>query len=78
MNNFDARSIIPKAQEALRTRAVRAVVEKGRTHQEVAENFGVARGTITRWVSMYKKGGYEALKVKKQGGKIIMNIIPVC
>jgi len=67
MENFDARSIDPKAQEALRMRAVRAVVENGKTHQEVANDFGVARGTVTKWVSMYKKGGYEALKGKKQG-----------
>ncbi len=27
----------------------------------------MARGTVTKWVSLYKKGGYEALKAKKQG-----------
>lgn len=67
MKDFDARSIHPKAQETLRVRAVRAVIEEGKTHQEVADIFGVARGTVTKWVSLYKKGGYEALKAKKQG-----------
>ena len=67
MENFDARRIHPKAQETLRLRAVKAVVEDGKTHQEVANLFGVARGTVTKWVSIYKKGGYETLKAKKQG-----------
>lgn len=67
MKDFDARSITPKAQEVLRIRAVKAVVEAGKTHQEVADLFGIARGTVSRWVSIYKKGGYEALKAKKQG-----------
>ncbi|HFC47214.1 MAG TPA: transposase, partial [Dissulfuribacter thermophilus] len=67
MKNFDARSIHPKAQETLRVTAVRTVIEEGKTHQEVADLFGVARGTVIKWVSMYKKGGYEALKAKKQG-----------
>lgn len=48
MKNFDERGIHPKAQETLRVRAVRAVIEEGKTHQEVADLFGVARGTVTK------------------------------
>ena len=40
MKNVDARSLPPEAQEALRTKAVKAVLD-GRTRTEVAELFGV-------------------------------------
>jgi transposase len=40
-----------KAQEALRKRAVQAVLE-GRIYQETAQLFGVARGTVTRWEAL--------------------------
>ena len=40
MENFDASSIDPKAQEALHMRAVRTQGENGRTHQEAANDYG--------------------------------------
>lgn len=66
MQNDDARSLSSEAQEALRKRAVNAVMD-GLTHQEAAEKFGVARGTVTRWVSEYRERGEQALDRKAQG-----------
>jgi transposase len=66
METIDARKLPPKAQEALRFRAVKAV-EDGMTHEEAARVFGVARTTVTNWVKLYKKGSNEALKIKKRG-----------
>ena len=67
IQKIDARKLPPKAQEALRFRAVYAVEEQGKTHEEVAEMLGVARTTVTYWVKLYREGGEEALKIKKRG-----------
>lgn len=66
MENKDARSLSPKGQEAIRTRAVKAVVA-GMTHQEAADAFGVARGTITKWIKIFRSRGEKGLKAKPQG-----------
>ena len=66
METIDARKLPPKAQEALRFRAVRAV-QDGMTHEEAAKVFGVARTTITKWVQIHRQGGDEALKIRKRG-----------
>jgi len=66
METIDARKLPPKAQEALRVRAVKAVLD-GKTHEEVARLFSVSRTTVTKWVNLYKKGGMKALKVKQRG-----------
>lgn len=66
MQNDDARSLSSKAQEALRKRTVKAVTD-GLTHQEAADQFGVARGTVTRWVSDYRERGEQALDRKAKG-----------
>ena len=50
MELADARSLSPQTQQALRQRAVAAVVEQGRTQQQVAREWGVARATVKRWV----------------------------
>ncbi len=66
METIDARKLPPKAQEALRVRAVKAVLA-GKTHEEIARLFSVSRTTVTKWVNLYRKGGMEALKVKPRG-----------
>ncbi len=43
----DARYLSPKAQEAIRLRAVQAVLN-GQPQTQVAKTFGVARGTVSR------------------------------
>ncbi|PSP13214.1 MAG: transcriptional regulator, partial [Cyanobacteria bacterium SW_10_48_33] len=49
MELADARSLSPQTQQTLRQRAVAAVVEQGRTQQQVARELGVARATVKRW-----------------------------
>lgn len=66
MENVDARSLSAKAQEALRKRAVKAVLD-GMTQQQAAEKFGVARGTVTRWMTQYREQGVRGLNRKPQG-----------
>lgn len=63
----DARKLTQEAQESVRLRAVRAVVEDKKTCTEVAQVLGVARGTVSRWVSAYKVGSQESLLKKKRG-----------
>ena len=64
---IDARRLPPKVQEALRFRAVHAVLEQGKTQEEVAQMLGVARTTVAYWLKLYRQGGEEALKVKPRG-----------
>jgi transposase len=62
----DARSLSPEGQEALRKRAVRAVL-RGMKQTAAARTFGVARGTVARWVGQYRQGGEAALDQRPQG-----------
>ena len=62
----DARSLSPEGQEALRKRAVRAVL-KGMKQTAAAQTFGVARGTVAQWVCQYRQGGETALDQRPQG-----------
>jgi transposase len=62
----DARSLSPEGQEALRKRAVRAVLG-GMSQTAAARTFGVARGTVARWVSQYRRGGETELDRRPQG-----------
>ena len=67
MELADARSLSPQTQQALRQRAVAAVVEQGRTQQQVARELGVARATVKRWVQRDRARGEPALAARKQG-----------
>ena len=67
MELADARSLSPEIQQALRQRAVAAVVEQGRTQQQVARELGVARATVKRWVQRDRARGEPALAARKQG-----------
>ena len=62
----DARSLPPEAQEALRKRTVRAVLS-GMKQTAAAGTFGVARGTVARWMHQYRQGGEAALAQRPQG-----------
>jgi transposase len=66
MKTKDARSLSAEAQEALRMKAVQAVLE-GRKKTEVAELFGVTRQTVAGWVKAYHAHGEKALRAKRQG-----------
>lgn len=62
----DARSLSADAQASLRERAVAAVLA-GMNQVEAAATFGVARGTINRWVGTYRRKGKRALASKRRG-----------
>jgi len=47
-------------------RAVKAVMG-GMTHADAAQLFGVARGTVTRWMGLYWSDGEEGLVARPQG-----------
>jgi len=66
MKNQDARSLPSVAQEDLRRKAVRAVLN-GRKQVEVANLFGVTRQSVGNWIKAYSEGGAKALKAKRQG-----------
>lgn len=66
MDTKDARSLPAAAQEALRKRAVKAVLD-GKTHAEVGTVFGVARGTVSRWMQIHRQQGEAGLKARRQG-----------
>ena len=66
MKTKDARSLPSVAQEDLRRKAVKAVLD-GRKQVEVAKIFGVTRQAIGNWVKAYRQGGAQALKRKPQG-----------
>ena len=64
----DARKLAPEAQEAIRKRAVDAVIE-GMSHVKAAELFGVTRHSVDRWVKTYEEEGPDALNAHKRGPK---------
>lgn len=66
MENVDARSLSPKAQERLRQLAVNAVLD-GKKQVEVAKLFSVTRRAISNWLKAYRNGGIQALKAKSKG-----------
>ncbi len=47
-------------------KAIRAVLD-GQTQTQVAETFGVARGTVSRWLKIYREKGEEGLLAKPRG-----------
>lgn len=66
MEITDARKLSGEAQEALRKRAVQAVLS-GMTQAEAAKAFGVSRYAVILWVAAHKEGGEAALSARKKG-----------
>jgi transposase len=62
----DARLLSDEVLEAFRLRAIHGC-ERGYTEAEVAELLGVARETVSRWVSAYRAGGPAALPHDRSG-----------
>ncbi|MFE2345381.1 helix-turn-helix domain-containing protein [Kitasatospora cineracea] len=62
----DARRLSPKAQEALRMRAV-AALRAGRDPREVAELLGVTVESVTDWWAAWQADGREALVSRTRG-----------
>jgi transposase len=66
MNIRDARSLPAVAQEDIRIKAVKAVLD-GKKQVEVAKMFGITRQAISKWVKAYREDGTKSLKAKKRG-----------
>ncbi|WP_444544973.1 helix-turn-helix domain-containing protein [Streptomyces flaveus] len=65
----DARQLPPSAQEALRMRAVAALVA-GRDRQDVAELFKVSLKAVDNWWAKWLAGGREALVSQPRGRRV--------
>jgi transposase len=63
----DARWLCQDAQEALRVRAVRMVVEQGFSQVAAAEALGVSDRVVRRWMKRFRRGGWEALAKRRRG-----------
>ena len=75
MEKQDARSLPGEAQEDLRRRVVQAV-EKGLSQTEAARIFGVARGTVSRWMGLVESDGRGALKAQRRGRPPVSRLAP--
>jgi transposase len=62
----DARSLSSGAQQVLRKRAIAAVGQQQRPQGQVAQELGVSRRTVNRWVQRYRALGEPALEARKQ------------
>ncbi|TRO58548.1 winged helix-turn-helix domain-containing protein, partial [Streptomyces sp. IB201691-2A2] len=65
----DARQLSPSAQEALRLRAVAALVA-GRTREDVASVFQVSLKAVDNWWAKWLAGGREALVAQPRGRRV--------
>lgn len=70
MSQADARSLSQDAQEALRVRGVKLVVEEGWSQVAVAEAFGVDGRVVRRWMKRYRRGGWAALAKRRRGRRV--------
>jgi transposase len=66
MADEDTRSLPAAAQAALRSRAVRAVLD-GMTQAEAAQVFGVHHNAVNRWIKRYREGGWAGLSEQRRG-----------
>lgn len=71
----DARSLPPEAQEDIRRKAVKAVLD-GRKQVDVAQIFGITRQAVSNWVKAYRKGGDKVLKAKPRGRPTGGSLLP--
>jgi transposase len=75
MEKQDARSLPGEAQEDLRRRVVEAV-QKGLSQTEAAGVFGIARGTVSRWMGLVERAGRRALKARRRGRPPVSRLAP--
>ena len=71
----DARSLPAVAQEDLRLKAVKAVLD-GNKQVEVAKIFGVTRQAVGKWVKAHRQEGPKALKAKRKGRPSRGSLLP--
>jgi transposase len=67
MSTQDARRLTAAAQEDLRRRVVRAVVDEKMKQAVAARTFGVSRTAVHNWIAKYRSGGIRALNSKPRG-----------
>ena len=67
MSTHDARRLSPAAQEDLRRRVIRAVMDEGMLKAEAARTFGVSRTSIYYWMKKVEQGGRRALRSRPRG-----------
>src|ERR1700686_3325310 len=75
MEKQDARSVSEEVQEDLRRRVVEAV-QKGLSQTEAAGVFGIARGTVSRWMGLVERAGRRALKARRRGRPPVSRLAP--
>lgn len=63
----DGRALSHEVLEHYRLRAI-VLYEKKEPINQIAEYFGVHRGSVSRWITTYKRKGQTALKSKKAQG----------
>lgn len=67
MNAYDARMLSTDAQQALRLRVARAVVEDGMKQINAVEVFKVSRTSVHEWTKAYRSRGEAGLRGKRLG-----------
>ena len=67
MKGRDGRSLNRDALESLRFRAIK-LYKENKEINEIAYFFGVHRGSVSRWITNYKRKGKESLRRKKAKG----------
>jgi len=68
MQKDDARRLDHATLEALRIRAVRSV-QDGKSPEDVARTLRVTPRAMYRWLALYRRGGWNALKAKPLAGR---------
>jgi len=66
---LDARRLSPQAQEDLRRRVMKCVLDGKMTPTQVAKVFGVSRASVYNWLRSVERGGTTALAARKRGPK---------
>ena len=64
---IDGRKLSSKALEEIRKKAV-IKMQSGQSPSQVARDLGLYTCRIFEWLSLYRSGGQEALKVRKGKG----------
>ena len=67
METQDARKLSAAAQEDLRRRVVRAIVDDGMSKAQAVRTFGVSKTAVFNWLKVYRKRGSPGLAARPQG-----------
>ena len=67
METQDARKLSAAAQEDLRRRVVRAIVDDGMSKAQAVRTFGVSKTAVFNWLKVYRRRGSPGLAARPQG-----------